>query len=73
MCNAEKSRVVVECDMCGYRLSEVEQEGVMMVSLLQAKLMAQVVAENPELSVREILGRWVDMELVENRCMVLGI
>ena len=72
MCNAKKGRTIVECDICGNQLSEVEQEGVMLVSLLQAKLMAQVVAENPDLSVREIIIRWKDMGLVDTQCLALS-
>jgi len=72
MCQAKKSRVVVECEICGHQLSDVEQEGVMMLSPLQAKLMAQVISECSELTVIEIVKRWNDMGLVNNQCFALS-
>ncbi len=72
MCDAKKGRRIIECEICGHQLSEIEQEGVMMVSPLQAKLMAQVVSENPQMPVKEIVLRWKEMGLVDSRCMALS-
>ena len=71
-CCARRGMHVIECEVCGHELSVTEQEGVMMIPLLQAKLMAQVVSENPGMDVKSIVLRWKEMGLVDYRCMALS-
>ncbi len=73
MCEARKARSIVECEICGHQLSETELEGVIEISFVQAKLMAQAVSETSDLSADEIISRWKSMGFVNTRELLCSL
>ena len=69
MCDGRKGLQVVECNVCGHLLDELELEGAIELSPIQAKLMAMAVSEASDLSPEEIVKRWNELGFVNRRSL----